>query len=397
MTMESTKFPSTEAKIKFLHRARQEALAAHELARTRIQERITSPFKPFKIGDQVWLDSRNLKTRYHSKMAPRREGPFEILEVKGPLTYRLRLPEAWKIHDTFHITLLMPFTETDAHGPIFPNPTPELIEGEEEYEVEAILRHKRIKRGKCKYLVKWSGYPISEASWEPEEALIHAPDILNSYKRRHKLRLTSSNQSSIQPTHISDSLSPININNLSNVFQHYHHEPFRHPDLPQQPQQYIQIEGGSRVGRGMVPRLGRVEERGGEDQSLGKDVGGGEGSLQRPPVEDGIPGTLGQNQDHHSPEPPTSPNQKTPLQTIQMEPSQYQEGGLGGGGVSPRGGREPGNDGEVVESPGEVGDPGEGELLDEDGLAREGPGLEVRRSGVGEGGERSCGRSLERS
>ena len=42
-----------------------------------------------------------------------------------------------------------------------------VIDGEEEYEVEAILRHKG-KGAQHLYLVMWKGYPIAEASWEPE-------------------------------------------------------------------------------------------------------------------------------------------------------------------------------------------------------------------------------------
>jgi hypothetical protein len=59
-------------------------------------ERIKSNFTPFKKGQMVWLDSRHLKTNYHNKMAPKREGPFEIEEVLGPVTYQLKLPEFGK-------------------------------------------------------------------------------------------------------------------------------------------------------------------------------------------------------------------------------------------------------------------------------------------------------------
>ena len=76
-----------EDKIKTLRRNREEALAAHELARNRMAERRKSTFVPFKKGDKVWLDSRHLKTIYHKKMKPKREGPFEIIEVLGPVTY----------------------------------------------------------------------------------------------------------------------------------------------------------------------------------------------------------------------------------------------------------------------------------------------------------------------
>ena len=43
---------------------------------------------------------------YHKKMAPKQEGPFEIEEVLGLVTYQLKLPETWKIHKVFHATLL---------------------------------------------------------------------------------------------------------------------------------------------------------------------------------------------------------------------------------------------------------------------------------------------------
>ena len=62
-------------------------------------------------------------------------------------------------------------------------PPPVLVEGEEEYEVEAILRHKG-KGSSRLYLVLWKGYPIIEASWEPESHLQHAPQLLEDYLRR---------------------------------------------------------------------------------------------------------------------------------------------------------------------------------------------------------------------
>jgi hypothetical protein len=109
MTFENTKFPSVAEKIKNLVTSREEALAAHELARSCMAERIQSNFVPFKKGQMVWLDSRHLKTNYHKKMAPKREGPFEIEEVLGPVTYQLKLPESWQIHKVFHAALLRPY------------------------------------------------------------------------------------------------------------------------------------------------------------------------------------------------------------------------------------------------------------------------------------------------
>ena len=44
-----------------------------------------------------------------------------------------------KIHNIFHVDLLTPFVETTAHGPAYMPPPPDLIDGHEEQEVEAIL------------------------------------------------------------------------------------------------------------------------------------------------------------------------------------------------------------------------------------------------------------------
>ena len=62
LSFENMKYPTMEDKMKTLLRNREEALAAHELARSRMTDRQKLTFTPFKKDDQVWLDSRNLKT-----------------------------------------------------------------------------------------------------------------------------------------------------------------------------------------------------------------------------------------------------------------------------------------------------------------------------------------------
>ena len=185
-TFENTKFPTIEDKINDLMKSREEALAAHELARTRMIERRRTTFIPFKKGDKVWLDTRNVKTNYHKKIALKREGPFEIVKVLGPVTYQLKLPETWKIHNVFHAALLRQYRETEVYGANYPRPPQELVEGEEVYEVENILKHRRRGRG-YQYYVKWKGYPIEEASWEPEEVFSDDGDLLSLYKDCHQL------------------------------------------------------------------------------------------------------------------------------------------------------------------------------------------------------------------
>lgn len=188
--------PQVQDRIKELQQARDEALASHELARQKMAERVRHNFKPFEKGQKVWLEATNLKIGYESrKLAPKREGPFVITEVLGPLTYRLKLPSQWKIHPVFHATLLTPYHENEAHGPNYLRPPPDLIEGEEEYEVEAILRHKKV-RGSLMYFIKWKGYPTSDNTWEPAYNLDNAKDILEAYKRRHRIGSITSSQTS---------------------------------------------------------------------------------------------------------------------------------------------------------------------------------------------------------
>ena len=91
-----------------------------------------------KTGDQVWLEGKNLNVRGTHKLLPKRYGPFKITEKIGAVAYRLDLPSSMKIHNVFHVDLLLPYKETEAYGPAYTRPPLDLIEGEEEYKIESI-------------------------------------------------------------------------------------------------------------------------------------------------------------------------------------------------------------------------------------------------------------------
>ena len=55
--------------------------------------------------------------------------------------YRLKLPQEWKVHNVFHATLLKPYIETKTHGENYMRPPPKLLEEQEVYEVETIVKH----------------------------------------------------------------------------------------------------------------------------------------------------------------------------------------------------------------------------------------------------------------
>ena len=75
------------------------------------------------------------------KLKPKREGLFLITKVISPWAYKLQLPEQWKIFPIFHTCLLSSYKATEAHSPSYSEPPPDIIEGEEEYEIEAIVGH----------------------------------------------------------------------------------------------------------------------------------------------------------------------------------------------------------------------------------------------------------------
>ena len=60
-----------------------------------------------EVGDRVYLEGTNIRMRQPStKFALKQYGLFKIREKVGELNYRLQLPEMWKIHNVFHVTLL---------------------------------------------------------------------------------------------------------------------------------------------------------------------------------------------------------------------------------------------------------------------------------------------------
>ncbi|KAI9645105.1 hypothetical protein NHQ30_005839 [Ciborinia camelliae] len=58
-------------------------------------------------------------------------------------------------------------------------------QGEDEFVVEKILKHAIDEEGVLRFQVKWEGYDKkSDLTWEPEENLETAQDILNAYLKR---------------------------------------------------------------------------------------------------------------------------------------------------------------------------------------------------------------------
>ena len=97
----------------------------------------------YQIGDLVKLSGRNMKTRCPmKKLDHKNHGPFQIEKLMSPLIVRLILPQKWKIHNIFHISLLKPYRTSEYRAP--PDPSKVLreadnIEQSEEYDVEEVM------------------------------------------------------------------------------------------------------------------------------------------------------------------------------------------------------------------------------------------------------------------
>jgi hypothetical protein len=107
----------------------------------------------FKIGDLVMLDGRHIQMRRpKDKLDHKKHGPFAIEKVVSLTAMRLSLPRQWKIHNTFHVSLLEPYN----NGTRPPHDLLKIIdeagdiEGNEEWEIEEILSSRKVK-GKVLY------------------------------------------------------------------------------------------------------------------------------------------------------------------------------------------------------------------------------------------------------
>jgi hypothetical protein len=126
------------------------------------------PAPAYQVGDRVWLDARNIITiRPSKKLDWKKLGPYEITKVVSSHAYRLELPPTIKIHNVLPVSRLTPVTPEHVALPGQLNPPPPAIEveGEIEYDVEAILDSRMNKRRRqFEYLVRWTGY--SDPTWE---------------------------------------------------------------------------------------------------------------------------------------------------------------------------------------------------------------------------------------
>ncbi|KAI2666816.1 Transposon Tf2-6 polyprotein [Labeo rohita] len=149
----------------------------------------------FRESERVWDEAhqhlqkavRRQKTHADSR---RSEAPvYQVVEQINPVTYRLQLPPHYRIHPTFHVSLLKPFhdpllvsTEPGEEEP----PPPIVVEEGTIYKVKEILDSRR-RGGKLEYLLDWEGYGPEERSWDPREDVLD-DTLLKEFHETHPHR-----------------------------------------------------------------------------------------------------------------------------------------------------------------------------------------------------------------
>ncbi|MCO5572737.1 hypothetical protein L7F22_026496 [Adiantum nelumboides] len=153
----------------------------------------------FSLGDWVLLRFEKArlkkikgKERLFPKLSMRYYGPFQVCDKISDVVYRLKLPESWRIHNAFHVSLLRPYVG-DVPEDLPVEDQPEVEELDEILVPEQILAHKERKvKGKVarRYLVKFRNYPPMDAKWMEEGELAESPTVLSLYLEAFGLQPT---------------------------------------------------------------------------------------------------------------------------------------------------------------------------------------------------------------
>lgn len=147
---------------------------------------------PFKEGDLVLLrikdlDLETFTLRTNRALSPKYIGPYKILQVISPNTYRLEFPSHISLHPVVNASHLCLYHTS----PNFPNclvpPThTQFILESKSWEVYSIMSA-RFNKGGHKFLVHWAGRPLSDMMWVPARYLENAHKLIVEYDRRQAL------------------------------------------------------------------------------------------------------------------------------------------------------------------------------------------------------------------
>ena len=145
----------------------------------------------FTPGEMVMLNTKNLRARHvvmkpqstlTTKFMPRWIGPFPVVKMIGEAAVKLQLPDGYRMHDVFHVSLIKPYRARNVAQPSS-EPTEWVVDGDmvsPSWQVELILLH-RGKGSRLEYLVKWAGLDAAHNSWERASDLLEYAELVDAY------------------------------------------------------------------------------------------------------------------------------------------------------------------------------------------------------------------------
>ncbi|OWZ04005.1 hypothetical protein PHMEG_00024172 [Phytophthora megakarya] len=145
------------------------------------------PTATYQVSDEVLLNTSNLALHHVGSevkrpLAAKYVGPYPVLAVTTPDTYKLGIPPGPQLHDEFHVSRLRPYTPDDSVTR--DNHVPELTtkDGSVGLQVKKSIGH-RVARGVSEYHVQWYGGGNAD-SWEPESNLVQAQGLIDAFNAR---------------------------------------------------------------------------------------------------------------------------------------------------------------------------------------------------------------------
>ena len=139
----------------------------------------------FKIGDKVWVSSKDIQTSRPSQtLEDKLLGPYKIIGRVGT-SYRLELPLSMKRTNSFHTSKLYLDTDDPLPGQHVSPPRPVIIDEEEEWELDDILASRR-HRGRLQYKCKWHGFERdNEWYYADSDNFENAKELLEEFHSRY--------------------------------------------------------------------------------------------------------------------------------------------------------------------------------------------------------------------
>ncbi|GMF18115.1 unnamed protein product [Phytophthora lilii] len=144
----------------------------------------------FKVGDRVYLSTKNLDTAHTGfpnsrKLGPKWIGPYSIVRRVHKHAYELNLPPGLKLHPVFNTGSLKPYEQPNRLS----RPQDVILhDGSVEGQlVEAVLK-KRKRQGSWQYLIRWVGE--EKPTWEPLENFHQVSGLVQEFEAKQPQRLS---------------------------------------------------------------------------------------------------------------------------------------------------------------------------------------------------------------